>query len=87
MQAERKKVEKMLLTAKGQIEGILRMMEEDRYCIDISTQVSATEALLRRANREILTAHLEGCLKHSGEGEQLNDKVDELVAVLGRLLR
>ncbi len=87
MRADRKKTEKMLRTAKGQIEGILRMMEEDRYCIDISTQLFATQALLRSVNREILTAHLEGCIKHSADSEELSEKVDELTEVLERLLR
>ena len=52
MQADRKKIERLLKTAKGQIDGILRMVEEDRYCMDISAQVMATDAILRKVNNE-----------------------------------
>ena len=47
MQADRKKIERLLKTARGQIDGILRMVEEDRYCMDISAQVTAPEAILK----------------------------------------
>ena len=50
MQADRKKIERLLKTARGQIDGILRMVEEDRYCMDISAQVTATEAILKKVN-------------------------------------
>ena len=52
------------LIARGQMDGILKMVEEDRYCIDISTQLMATEAILNKVNKEILTAHLKHCLAH-----------------------
>ena len=48
MQADHKKIERLLKTARGQIDGILRMVEEDRYCMDISAQVMATDAILRK---------------------------------------
>ena len=60
MQADRKKIERLLKTARGQIDGILRMVEEDRYCMDISAQVTATEAILKK---EFIRAHMKGCLK------------------------
>ena len=53
MQADRKKIERLLKTARGQIDGILRMVEEDRYCMDISAQVTATEAILKKVNNEV----------------------------------
>ena len=56
--ADQKKVLRLLKTARGQMDGIIKMVEEDRYCIDISTQVMAAEAMLNRVNQEILTAHL-----------------------------
>ena len=58
MQADKKKMMRLLKTARGQMDGILKMMEEDRYCIDISQQLMATEAILNKVNKEILTAHL-----------------------------
>ena len=58
MQADKQKVTRLLKTARGQMDGILKMVEEDRYCIDISQQLMATEAILNKVNKEILTAHL-----------------------------
>ena len=58
MMADQKAVLRLLKTARGQIDGIIKMVEDDRYCMDISQQVTAADAMLRRANREILTAHL-----------------------------
>ena len=46
MQADKKKIARLLKTARGQMDGILKMVEEDRYCIDISQQLMATEAIL-----------------------------------------
>ena len=62
MQADKKKMIRLLKTARGQMDGILKMMEEDRYCIDISQQLMATEAILNKVNKEILTAHLKNCV-------------------------
>ena len=56
MQAQRDKVERLLKTARGQLDGILKMVEEDRYCMDISNQLLATQSILHRVNREIIHA-------------------------------
>lgn len=87
MQADQKKVQRMLKTARGQLDGILRMVEEDRYCIDISQQLMATEALLNRVNKEILAAHLKHCVNSAETPAQREEKVDELVEMLGKLLK
>ncbi len=87
MQADPKTITNLLKTARGQIDGILKMVEENRYCVDISTQLTATEAVLRRANREVLKAHLEGCLKTAAHDGSADDKIDELAAVLDRLMK
>ena len=71
MRADKTKVERLLKTARGQIDGLLKMVEEDRYCIDISNQLLATEAILKKANREILHNHLAGCVNEAfGTEEQ-----------------
>ena len=62
MQADHTKITRLLKTARGQIDGILKMVEEDRYCIDISTQLMACEAILKKANKEILGAHMKHCV-------------------------
>ena len=51
--ADKKQVTRLLKTARGLIDGILKMVEEDRYCIDISHQIMASEAILKRANKEV----------------------------------
>ena len=56
MMADEKKVLRLLKTARGQMDGIIKMVEENRYCIDISQQLMATEAILNLANKEILAA-------------------------------
>ena len=61
MMADKQKVSRLLKTARGQIDGILKMIDEDRYCIDISNQIMASQSILKKANGEVLKAHLEHC--------------------------
>ena len=86
MQADQNKIARLLKTAQGQLEGILRMVEEDRYCLDISSQIMAADAILRRANREILTAHLKHCVEHAGSDTERAEKIGELVKALEKIL-
>ena len=58
MKADKKKMEQLIKTVKGQMDGILKMMDEDRYCIDISNQILSAQAILSKVNREVLKAHL-----------------------------
>lgn len=85
--ADQKKVLRLLKTARGQMDGIIKMAEEDRYCIDISTQVMAAEAMLNRVNQEILTAHLKHCVNTAHTQEEREKKIDELVDMLGKILK
>lgn len=85
MRADRKKVEPLVKTARGQIEAVLKMIGEDRYCIDIITQLSATEALLRKARTEVLKGHLNGCVRDAMACEDAalrSEKIDEIIALL-----
>ena len=68
MKADKAQITRLLKTARGQLDGLLRMVEEDRYCIEISNQLMAVDAILRKANREVLRAHLEGCVKDAFAG-------------------
>ena len=86
MQADKAKINSLLKTARGQIDGILKMVEEDRYCMDISHQLMATEAILNKANKEILTAHLKSCVTNAKTDEEREEKVDELVTMLGKIM-
>ena len=86
MQADQRTVLRLLKTARGQLDGIIKMVEEDRYCMDISQQVLAADAMLRRVNKEILTAHLKHCVEHASDERERAEKIDELVAALGKML-
>ena len=87
MKADEKKVLRLLKTARGQIDGIIKMVEEDRYCMDISQQLMASQSVLRRANKEVLSAHLKSCVKNARTEEEMEEKVDELVATLDKIMK
>ena len=70
MMADKSKILRLLKTARGQMDGILKMVEEDRYCIDVSQQVMATGAILSRVNREILEAHLRHCVQEAASASE-----------------
>lgn len=88
MQKETKAaVLKRLSRIEGQVGGLFRMVEEDRYCIDVVTQISAVRAALRRAEEEILRDHVNHCVEHaiaSGNKSEQRKKVAEIMDVLGR---
>lgn len=88
MVADKVKVARLLKTARGQLDGIMKMVEEDRYCVDISNQLSATQAILSKANREILHAHLQGCVREAfeeGDDQDKSRKINEIIAIIDRL--
>ncbi len=87
MQADKKQVTRLLKTARGQIDGILKMIEDDRYCIDISTQLMATQAILKRANKEIIGAHMKHCVHDAIESQDADQKINEMMTVLDKLLK
>ena len=87
MRADKEKVTRILKTARGQIDGILKMIEEDRYCIDISNQVLAAEAMLKKANREIIKGHMEGCIKEALESDDGDEKIEEFLQTLDKLMK
>lgn len=83
-------VAKRLSRIEGQVRGIARMVEEDRYCIDIVTQISAVRAALRRAEEEVLRDHVAHCVAHaiaSGTTEEKAVKIEELMRVIARAER
>jgi DNA-binding FrmR family transcriptional regulator len=81
---------KRLKRIEGQVRGLSRMVEHDRYCIDIVTQLSAARVALRRAEEEILADHVANCVEHaiaSGNKVEQRRKVSELMNVLSRANR
>lgn len=89
MKADHEQVSRLLKTARGQIDGILRMVEEDRYCMDISNQLLATQSILKKANRMVLKAHMDSCVRQAAEStrpEELEEKLEELAVVVEKLV-
>jgi DNA-binding FrmR family transcriptional regulator len=81
---------KRLSRIEGQVRGLSRMVDEDRYCIDIVTQISAVRAALARVEEEILRDHVAHCVEHaiaSGNATEQRQKVAELMDVLARSQR
>ena len=87
MTPEREKALKNLKTAKGQLEGIIKMIEEERYSIDISNQILASTALLKKANLHILSGHLHSCVKQAMQQGDSEEKLKEIEDVLGKLMK
>ena len=90
MRADSKTVLRQLKTARGQLEGIIKMVEENRYCVDISNQVLATRALLERTNRIILEGHIEGCILDAvatGSDEERKEKIFELSNMIKKMMK
>ena len=83
-------VGKRLGRIEGQVRGLSKMVEEDRYCIDIVTQILAVRAALRRVEEEVLKDHVAHCVEHaiaSGDKADQREKIAELMAVIGRAER
>jgi DNA-binding FrmR family transcriptional regulator len=76
----------LLKTARGQIDGVIRMIEEDRYCIDISKQLLALISLLRKANESILKNHMETCVKEAVDTGDIEAKIREIEELLEYLV-
>lgn len=82
--------QKRLSRIEGQVRGLARMVDEDRYCIDIVTQISAVRAALRRVEEEVLKDHVAHCVEHaiaSGDKTDQRRKIAELMDVIGRAQR
>ena len=86
----RKAVATRLKRIEGQVRGLLRMVEEDRYCVDTLTQISAVRSALLKVEEEILRDHVSHCVAGaftSGNVVDQRHKVDELVEAIGRMTR
>ncbi|MDD3223705.1 MAG: metal-sensing transcriptional repressor [Clostridium sp.] len=86
MNRDREAAMKALKTSKGQIEGIIKMIEDGRYCIDVSNQIAAAQSLLKKANMLILKQHLNHCVKDAFMHNNGDEKVDEIIDLLSKLI-
>jgi DNA-binding FrmR family transcriptional regulator len=77
---------KRLRRVEGQVRGVEKMVEDDRYCIDVLTQISAVQAALDKVALGLLDEHARHCVVPAA-GDDQADKTDELMAAVGRLMR
>lgn len=87
MRSDREKVTRLLKTARGQIDGLMRMVEEDRYCVDISNQILATQAILRNVNSQILHDHIDHCVREAVEKDDAEEKITEIMTIIDKLTK
>ena len=87
MNEEKKKALQALKTAKGQMDGIIKMIEDGRYCMDISNQIAASSALLKRSQLLILKQHINHCVKEAILSEKSDEKMDEIAKILERIIK
>ncbi len=85
--ASKEQLQKRLARIEGQVRGIERMVDEDRYCIDVLTQINAIRAALDKVALGLLDGHTRHCLMGEGTGPDSPDgQADELMAAVGRML-
>ena len=85
MKANPKEVSFLLKTARGQLESILRMVDGDRYCIDIVNQLLSVESILKKTVRVVMRGHVENCVKDAIESGCGEEKMEELMQTLDKL--
>ena len=85
-QEDKERLLKRLARVEGQVRGVSKMVEEERYCIDVLTQIGAIQAALDKVALGLLDEHTRHCVIEA-EGEERVEKVDELMAAVGRLVK
>lgn len=84
LQEDKVQVLNLLKTARGQVDGIIRMVEDDRYCVDISKQILSVQALLKKTNLKVIDQHIRYCVQEAfskGNGEE---KIDEVINLIDK---
>lgn len=87
MTKQREEALKYLKMARGQIDGIIKMIENERYCIDVSNQISASTAILKKANALIIEGHLSSCIKEAILTDNMEEKLKELSDLLVKVIK
>ena len=83
---ERQSLSNRLKRIEGQVRGVIRMLQEDAYCVDILTQVSAISSALSGFSRELLSSHIKGCVSEDIRKGR-DESIDELIEVVSRLMK
>ncbi|HPT82656.1 MAG TPA: metal-sensing transcriptional repressor [Limnochordia bacterium] len=87
MRSDKEKITRLLKTARGQLDGLMRMVEEDRYCVDISNQILATQAILRTINHQILHDHINTCVREAMQTDAADAKIAEIMSIIDKLTK
>lgn len=90
MQTNNEKTLRKLKTVRGQIDGLIKMVEDDRYCVDISNQIMASISILKNINTEVLNAHLEHCVHQAisnGDVDDIEQKFEEIESIIKKLAK
>ncbi|MBU3142486.1 metal-sensing transcriptional repressor [Clostridium sp. CF012] len=86
MNNEQKEAIKTLKISKGQIEATIKMIEAERYCVDVSNQIIAAQSLLKKANLLILKQHMNHCVIEAFEHDKGSEKIDEIIDLLSKII-
>ena len=84
---QKQQLQTRLRRIEGQVRGVARMIDEDKYCVDVVTQVAAIQAALDKVSLGLLDGHIRGCVRDEIEAGGGDAKVDELLQVMDRVLR
>ena len=84
---QKQQLKTRLRRIEGQVRGVARMIDEDKYCVDVVTQVAAIQAALDKVSLGLLDGHIRGCVREEIESGGGDAKVDELLQVMDRVLR
>ena len=85
--ADKNQLKNRLARVEGQVRGVARMVDEERYCIDVLTQISAVQAALDKVALEVLAQHADHCIVHGHGGKTPEQNSEELMAAVARLMR
>lgn len=86
MNNEQKEALQTLKISKGQIEATIKMIEDERYCVDVSNQIIAAQSLLKKANLLILKQHMNHCVIEAFEHDKGSEKIDEIIGLLSKII-
>jgi len=86
MNKEKEDAVKALKISKGQIEAIIKMIEDGRYCVDVSNQIVAAQSLLKKANLLIIKQHMRHCVKDAFKEGHEDEKIKEITELLSKIM-
>ena len=90
MQANKESILRLLKIVRGQMDGLIKMVEEDRYCIEISDQILSSQSLLKKINFEILQSHFNHCVQNAfteGSKKETRQKTEEFINILNKIMK